>query len=192
MLKDPPNDSQTHSDATFSPSPESRLLRDGKPEGPIVIPVDFSMDSIEAVKQGYNLCIAEKQPIHLLHVIPDHKEANAKRKKKGSTKKRRQQRDRAADRMAWFLRKNDIPAALKKAGIKYFTTLARGEPLAAILATAEKIDAGLIIMGCGRNSGPSANLLGSTTERVLRLTQRPIMVVKHPLLDKDNNQEQGD
>jgi nucleotide-binding universal stress UspA family protein len=183
MLKDPPNDSPTHSDEVFSPSQESRSVMDGKPEGPIVIPVDFSLDSVEAVKQGYNMSVSSKESIHLLHVIPELDDKFGKGKKKTAEKKIRKQRDRASDRMAKFLRKNDIPTAFKKEGIKYHTSLARGEPMAAILAKAEKVRAGIIIMGCGRNSGPSSNLLGITTERVLRLAQRPVMVVKH-LLDK--------
>ncbi|MBF0195150.1 MAG: universal stress protein [Magnetococcales bacterium] len=181
MLKDPPNDLPTFSDEVYPPSQESRLLMDGKPEGPIVIPVDFSLDSVEAVKQGYALSVSSKEPVHLLHIIPDLDDKSSKGKRKKSEKKIRKQRDRASDRMAKFLRKNDIPAAFKKKGIKYYTSLARGEPLAAILAAAQKVRAGIIIMGCGRNSGPSSNLLGTTTERVLRLAQRPVMVVKYQL-----------
>ncbi|MBF0383049.1 MAG: universal stress protein [Magnetococcales bacterium] len=181
MLKDPPNDSPSHSDEVFSSSQESRSMMDCKQEGPIVIPVDFSLDSVEAVKQGYNISVSSKESIHLLHVIPELDTKPGKGKKKKAEKKIRKQRDRASDRMAKFLRKNDIPTAFKKEGIKYHTSLARGEPLAAILAKADKVRAGIIIMGCGRNSGPSSNLLGITTERVLRLAQRPVMVVKHQL-----------
>ncbi|MBF0382214.1 MAG: universal stress protein [Magnetococcales bacterium] len=191
MFNGPPNDSPTYSGEAFSPSHRPQLLMEGKPQGPIVIPVDFSLDSVEAVKQGYNLSLSIKEPIYLLHVIPEVDEKPKKTKRKTVLKKSRKQRDKAADRMAKFLRKNDIAAAFKKDGVKYHISLARGEPLAAILTTAEKVRAGIIIMGCGRNSGPSSNLLGATTERVLRLAQRPVMVVKRPL-DMNKNEILGE
>ncbi|MBF0447293.1 MAG: universal stress protein [Magnetococcales bacterium] len=181
MLKDPPNHPFSHSDETFSPASKPCFLSEDQPKGPIMIPIDFSLDSVEAVKQGYALSTLVKEPIYLLHVIPKLEEKPNHGKNKKAGKKFRRQRDRAADQMARFLRQNNIPAAFEKVGIKYYTTLARGEPLTAILEAAQKVKAGLIILGCGRNSGPSSHLLGTTTERVLRLAQRPVMVVKHQL-----------
>jgi nucleotide-binding universal stress UspA family protein len=53
-----------------------------------------------------------------------------------------------------------------------------GSAPSAILAYAEEIDASLIILGAFGSRGISADLLGSVTEKVMRKSDRPVMVLK--------------
>lgn len=52
-------------------------------------------------------------------------------------------------------------------------------PIPAILQTAEKVHADLIVMGTHGRSGFTRVMLGSVTERILRETDRPVMTVRH-------------
>lgn len=52
-----------------------------------------------------------------------------------------------------------------------------GEAAEAIQQTARRLDAGLIVMGTHGRGGVQKLLLGSTTERVLRTTQWPVLAV---------------
>jgi nucleotide-binding universal stress UspA family protein len=57
------------------------------------------------------------------------------------------------------------------------TEIVDGMPVSAILRTAEERDAGLIVMGAHGMSGFNRLMLGSVTERVLRETDRPVLIV---------------
>ncbi len=186
MLKDPPEGNSNADFQTDARSRQSRFEQGARLEGPILIAVVFFSDSIEAVRQAYTLNRSFKQPVCLLHVIIKSKK-NLQKKKAKQRKIERRKRDLAADKMARFLRINGIHEAFKKDDIALQTSVAWGEPLAAILLKAEEIQSGLIVMGCGRHAGPSSNLLGNTTERVLRLAHRPVMVVKSPLVQAQIN-----
>lgn len=58
------------------------------------------------------------------------------------------------------------------------TTLQHGEPAETITDYADDHDVNLIILGTKRRSAEYRALLGSVTDRVLRLTSRPALVVK--------------
>jgi len=65
------------------------------------------------------------------------------------------------------------------------TTVVDDTPARAIVATAERIDADLIIMGTHGRTGLRRAFLGSVAERVLRETKRPVLTVRPPLLTAD-------
>jgi len=59
--------------------------------------------------------------------------------------------------------------------------LMEGEVLRSIMARADTLDAGLLIVGAHGTGGYVRQLiLGSTTERLLRMTTRPVLTVKQP------------
>jgi nucleotide-binding universal stress UspA family protein len=63
-------------------------------------------------------------------------------------------------------------------GVSYRTLVVEDTPAAAILHTAEEIDADVIVMGTHGRSGFNRFLLGSVAERVLHETKRPLLTVR--------------
>ncbi|MEF8812345.1 MAG: universal stress protein [Halovenus sp.] len=75
---------------------------------------------------------------------------------------------------------SSLVEAGRDAGVDVETTMRYGRPEEEIVAAAEEIDADLLVMGSKTRPGDYRQLLGSVSERVLRLTDRPVTVVKTP------------
>jgi len=73
-----------------------------------------------------------------------------------------------------------IAEALASEGVKVWPKLARGAPHDAIVSTAVSEHVDLIIMGTHGRTGVSHLLLGSVAERVVRLSQVPVMTIRTP------------
>ncbi|MFW5939333.1 MAG: universal stress protein [Halolamina sp.] len=73
-------------------------------------------------------------------------------------------------------------AALRRrasdAGVDAVEAMRHGRPSNAIVDYAEDVDADLLVLGTKRRPDEYRALLGSVTDRVLRLTSRPALVVK--------------
>lgn len=65
----------------------------------------------------------------------------------------------------------DTPAGLR---------LVAGEIIATLLAEADRLDAGLVVLGAAGESLARRFLLGATVERLLQKTTRPLLVVRQP------------
>lgn len=63
------------------------------------------------------------------------------------------------------------------------TAIQHGDPIETITDYADEHDVNLIILGTKRRSAEYRALLGSVTDRVLRLTNRPALVVKTDIDD---------
>ncbi|MFC3478715.1 universal stress protein [Halobacterium litoreum] len=66
----------------------------------------------------------------------------------------------------------------ERAGVDVATAMRYGEPPETIVAYADDVDADLVVLGTKRRPAEYRSLLGSVTDRVLRLTERPATVVK--------------
>ncbi|WP_277552636.1 universal stress protein [Halobaculum limi] len=66
-------------------------------------------------------------------------------------------------------------------GVSVETHLRHGIPEETILDVADEIDADLIIAGSQRRPDEYRMLVGSVTERVVRASDRPVLVVKTPV-----------
>ena len=75
-------------------------------------------------------------------------------------------------------------AKLRQSGIKTSWRVQMGVPHEEIVRTAEEEDAGMIVMGTHGRSGLNRALLGSVTERVIRLARCPVLTVRHPKTDE--------
>ena len=75
-------------------------------------------------------------------------------------------------------------AKLRQSGIKTSWRVQMGVPHEEIVRTAEEEGAGMIVMGTHGRSGLNRALLGSVTERVIRLAQCPVLTVRHPKTDE--------
>ncbi|MXR40884.1 universal stress protein [Halobaculum sp. WSA2] len=67
------------------------------------------------------------------------------------------------------------------AGVTAETYLRHGTPEETILEVADEIDADLVVAGSQRRPDEYRMLVGSVTERVVRASERPVLVVKTPV-----------
>ncbi|WP_435064900.1 universal stress protein [Halobaculum sp. EA56] len=68
-----------------------------------------------------------------------------------------------------------------KQSVTVETHLRHGTPEETILAVADEVDADLIVAGSQRRPDEYRMLVGSVTERVVRASERPVLVVKTPV-----------
>jgi nucleotide-binding universal stress UspA family protein len=143
----------------------------------ILVPVDFSDHSKEALDTAIQLAELFGSTIHLLHcyhiqtagispygiVLPSGYYADI--------------RDAAEKRL------NDWREKVSEEGIKVESTLSADSPSLAINLAAEKIEANLVVMGTRGLSGLKHAMLGSVAERVVRLAPCPVLTVKDPEAD---------
>lgn len=138
----------------------------------ILCPVDFSATSNDAARYALELAGALGAELELLHVhhVPLHEsDANA---------------PKSVDDLAPELRKHLLAQlqgckqALGPAAANVRTTLVVGVPYIAIDEAARRSNADLIVMGTTGRTGLARVLLGSVTERVLRLADRPVLTVR--------------
>ena len=71
----------------------------------------------------------------------------------------------------------------REAGLEPTTAVRHGAPHEEILAYADNEDVDLLVMGSKARSGEYRRLLGSITDRVARLSSRPVTIVKTPVED---------
>jgi nucleotide-binding universal stress UspA family protein len=67
------------------------------------------------------------------------------------------------------------------AGVETTTTIRHGVPHEEILACAEEANVDLTVIGSKNRPGEYRRLLGSVAERVARMSERPVTVVKTPV-----------
>ncbi len=134
----------------------------------IVVPVDFSEQSLIALGQSYNLAREYNAEILLLHVLEDGgfmKLATAKQlaeMKKDLQKK--------LDKLA--------EETTKKSKIAVDTMLAKGKVYEKVIEVADMVDALMIIMGCNSKKKLSARFIGSNALRVVREAGCPVITIK--------------
>jgi nucleotide-binding universal stress UspA family protein len=71
-----------------------------------------------------------------------------------------------------------VAARGAEADVEVVERLERGRPAETIVGAAKEADAELVVLGTRHRPSEYRNLLGSVTDRVLRLTDRPAVVVK--------------
>jgi nucleotide-binding universal stress UspA family protein len=143
----------------------------------ILVPVDFSDHSKEALDTAIQVAKLFESTIHLLHcyhietagispygiVLPSGYYEDI--------------RDAATKRVS------DWREMVSKEGIKAESILSADSPSLAINLAAEETNADLIVMGTRGLSGLKHAMLGSVAERVVRLAPCPVLTVKHPEAD---------
>ncbi len=78
----------------------------------------------------------------------------------------------------------EIADRVREAGLEPETAVRRGSPHERILAYADEEDVDLLVMGSKDRPGEYRRLLGSVTERVVRLSSTPVTIVKTPVEDE--------
>lgn len=147
-------------------------------EQPILVPVDFSPCSEEALLYAADLAATLQFPLIVLHVVHDPGQAPGYYAMKGRKKQLRRMEDVAAEMMEDFMlamkKKHPDLSALAQAE----TRLVIGLPVTRILETAGQVQAGMIVMGSQGRTGLAHVLLGSKAEQVVRLSPIPVTIVK--------------
>lgn len=72
----------------------------------------------------------------------------------------------------------EIEAELKKSGLKVKTRLEKGIPFRDILKVEEEEKVSVIVVGSHGKSNIKEMLLGSVSEKVIRKSKKPVLVVK--------------
>jgi nucleotide-binding universal stress UspA family protein len=138
----------------------------------IVVAVDFSEHSAQAVQAGIELAGQFAAELHLVHAfeipvpvltpyevaLPDNFVGDA----------------RSAARREL----DGVEKQVKDAGVNVTAHLRDGPPDAAIDELAKEIDADLIVIGTRGNTGLKHILLGSVAERTLRHAPCPVLTIK--------------
>jgi len=145
----------------------------------LLVPVDFTTFSEEALLFASELAEKLGAEVLVLHVIHDPLEAPGFYAHKGKKKKFLRSMEEAAEEMMdEFLKKmrnnHHEQAPIKKA----IPLLVVGTPVTRILEIAEKKQARMIIIGSHGRTGLSHLLIGSKAEQVVRLSPIPVTVVK--------------
>ena len=142
----------------------------------LLVPVDFSRNSREAVQLALFLGKKMGGRIKLMHVILDvTREDDGKKTKK---KVKQYLEAVAKSLMDDFIQKNELGKIAKSSGLTLETAFETGDPLEAIIAEADKGKHGMIVMGASGKTGVSKLLLGSVAERVIQLATIPVVIAK--------------
>lgn len=138
----------------------------------ILVPVDFSDCSLDALEYAVALAQPFKASVTVLHVLEPvsfgldftlgHMEAHHK------------------SRAVWESRLVELAGALQARGVPAKTALRGALPAESILDCAKEIHADLVVMGTHGRRGLSHLVSGSVAEAVLRKAECPVLAVKSP------------
>lgn len=135
----------------------------------ILVPLDFSEQSLIALEQSYNLAREYKAEITLLHVIEDGGMLSSlfSKQQHDDLKKNVQAQ---LDKLA-----KDVE---KKSKVKVNTLLAKGSVYEKINEVAGLINATMIVMGTNGDEGVKKRFIGSNALRVVRESSIPVITIK--------------
>jgi len=154
----------------------------------ILLATDLSHNANEAFKHAVVLSRADNATIHILHVIPEV-EASVRTyvaavMGDGNLDKFEELHDKSArDSLLKTLKDftttelADKPADLKRIGE---IIIEHGRPAVKIIGTADRLNVDLIVMATHSKGAIEHTFLGSVTEKVLRVTKRPVYVIPIP------------
>jgi universal stress protein A len=132
----------------------------------ILVPLDFSGKSRQALRYATPLAQKFASEIILLHVLPPTT-------KVASSGTPAADPTRAALRRLEAMAETLIPAELRGANV-----VREGSPYGEILATARKLDVDMIVLTTHGSSGLKRFFVGSTAEQVMRHATCPVLSVR--------------
>ena len=135
--------------------------------GTILVPTDGSAESDAALDHAVALARHHDATVHLLYVADTNRDSLTTQGGE-VIDALEQEGDRivseAVDRV--------------EAGISVVDTVLTGDPVETILDYADSVGADLVVMGTQGRRGLDRYLLGSTTERVVRLSSVPVLTIR--------------
>lgn len=138
----------------------------------ILVPVDFSLTSINAVRVALGIA-APDGDLTLLHVIDDEFVEDAVAAGMGSSEEITSKLRRQAESNF-----SSALAGIETGEVEIERMVVVGSPFVEILKIARDLDLPMIVMGIrGRSTPPEELLFGSTAEKVLRGARVPVLCV---------------
>lgn len=134
----------------------------------ILVPVDFSDQSMIALEQSFNLAREYHAELTLLYVLED-KGMLAKFFSKQQEEELKKNIQGQLDKLA-----TDVE---QKSKVKVNTLLARGNVYDKICEVAELINATMIVMGTNGDEGKKRRFIGSNALRVVRESKVPVITI---------------
>ena len=140
------------------------------PRETVVVPFDFSDDAVRALETAREM-VADPSHLHVIHVLTPLEVADP-----GVIW------ETIDDGVRIKHAADALKQELDKAGIgeQSVSKTRIGDPGHEIVAYAEEVDAGLIVVASHGQSALMHLLLGSVAERVVRLAHCPVLVLKKP------------
>ena len=135
----------------------------------ILVPLDFSKQSIIALEQSYNLARLSGSEIVLLHVVRENNAVFGL----FSENEQKDMMLRLKNKLDDFARK-----AMEQSQLEINTILTRGKVVDQIIETAEHLDAQFIIMGTHRPENIMKRIIGSTALRVIKEAKCPVISIE--------------
>jgi len=135
----------------------------------ILVPIDFSEQSLIALEQSYNLAREYHAEITLLNVI----EESGMLAKFFSNQQHDDLKKKVQDQLDALA--VDVE---KKSGVKVNVIIAKGSTYDKIAEVAEMINATLIVMGTNGDQGLKKKFIGSNALRVIRESTVPVITIK--------------
>lgn len=134
----------------------------------ILLPTDGSEGTEAAIEQAFDLAKTYDGTIHALYVV-DLKEVNAIEHTFDTTEYTEEFRGQGKSVL------EDLEARAADAGVDIVTALEEGIPSEEILEYSDEEDMALIVMGTHGRTGLDRYLVGSVTEKVVRLSDVPVL-----------------
>jgi nucleotide-binding universal stress UspA family protein len=143
-----------------------------KEQNKILVPIDFSEQSIIALKQSYNLAKLTKSEILLIYVIDEDflKSLENIFAEDYYEDPVRDQIQTRLDKLA-----NEVK---NETGVTVNTTIRKGKIYEEIVLVAKEVDAKFIIMGTHGKVGLKKKFLGSNAPRVIKEAECPVITIK--------------
>ena len=138
--------------------------------GTIVVPIDFTEASFSGLDYALALAKGSNSPIALVHVVQSGYGGplvDARSKKEILAKAQRDAR----------VRLNAVANSSKEPGMQIRCIVASGSAEYEILRIAEKINAGLIVLGRQDRSALSRLIFGSVTSDIIDAANCPVLVI---------------
>lgn len=135
----------------------------------ILVPVDFSEQSLIALEQSYNLAREYNAEITLLNVVDE-----GGMLAKFFSKEQHEDMKKSIQKQLDDLAKD----AEKKSGLKFNTLVAKGHIYDKINEVADLINATMIIMGTNGDGNLKKRFIGSNALRVVRESKVPVITIR--------------
>jgi nucleotide-binding universal stress UspA family protein len=135
----------------------------------ILVPTDGSGGEQQFVEEAISLAELTGATVHVLHVV----DSGLAESLSESTQTMVRDDLKTSGETAV----SSIEGSAERAGLETKTAIVSGNPADEIVNYAEKNDIDAIVMGTHANTGVSHLVLGSVTERVIRLTTVPVLAV---------------
>ena len=141
----------------------------------ILVPTDFSEYSKSALPYAVDLAKKYNARMVILHIFDEELLSPIFFEAGGSAK---EYYDRLQNRFEAAI--DDFLSGVDTENVEVEAQLGNGTPFVEIIRFARENGVDLIIMGTHGRSGIAHALLGSVTEKVVRKSPCPVMVVRHP------------